>query len=186
MTERVIIAGFGGQGIMMMGKLAATVGMHAGREVTFFPSYGAEVRGGTAHCHLVLSDEAIYSPVVERADTLIILNQPSYDKFRPRLKPDGLLLLNESMADTDAAVEEGCNVTCVRIPATQLANELGDVRVANVVMLGAWSALRGWLSPESIIADLEAQMTGRKAHLLDANRAAFAKGQELTAQLTKT
>jgi len=160
MTERVIMAGFGGQGMMLLGKLLAAVAMDEGREVTFFPSYGAEVRGGTAHCHVVISDEPIYSPIVERADSLIIMNQPSYGKFRPRLKPGGLLLLNTSMADPDPAQERGSPCVYLSIPATDTANQLGNVRVANVVMLGAYAAVRPVLPSRAILAGLEAQLTG--------------------------
>ena len=181
MTERVIMAGFGGQGMMMMGKLLAGVAMRQGKEVTFFPSYGAEVRGGTAHCHVVISDEPIYSPIVEEADTLIVMNQPSYDKFQPRLREGGLILLNSSMAETDDALADTPPDTCLRIPATEVADEIGNVRVANAVMLGAYAASRGLLPAEAVLAGLESEMVGRKAHLLDVNRAAFRKGQEFAA-----
>ena len=140
MTEQVIMAGFGGQGVMLIGKTYAGSAMHAGKEVTFFPSYGAEVRGGTAHCHIIVSDGPIYSPMVELADSLIIMNQPSYEKFRQRLRPEGLLLLNSSMAQMDKAREAESQALALAIPATELANELGNVRVANVIMLGVYAA----------------------------------------------
>jgi len=180
-TERVIMAGFGGQGMMLIGKTYAGAAMHAGKEVTFFPSYGAEVRGGTAHCHVVVSDDPIYSPMVEVADSLIIMNQPSYEKFRPRLRPEGLLLLNSSMTDTREAREAESAAQALPIPATELANELGNVRVANVIMLGAYAALRHSVPAEVILAELEKGMTGRKAGLLEVNRKAFQKGAELAA-----
>ena len=178
MTERVIMAGFGGQGMMLLGKLLAGVTMRQGLEVTFFPSYGAEVRGGTAHCHVVISDEPIYSPIVEEADSLLIMNQPSYAKFRPRLRRNGLLILNSSMTAAEEAQEDRSPATCVTLPATQTANELGTVRVANVVMLGAYAAMQSVLPPESMLAAVEAQMKGRKAHLLEVNRQAFRRGRE--------
>ena len=181
MTERVIMAGFGGQGMMMLGKMMAGVAMHEGKEVTFFPSYGAEVRGGTAHCHVIISDEPIYSPIVEEADTLIIMNQPSYDKFRPRLRPGGLLLLNTSMAELDDAFECGSSVTCLSAPATEIANDLGNVRVANVVMLGVYAQIRGALPAMALMDGLEAGFGGRKAHLLEVNRQAFRRGEALAA-----
>ena len=181
MTERVIMAGFGGQGIMMIGKLLAGVAMREGKEVTFFPSYGAEVRGGTAHCHIVISDEPINSPVVEEADTLFIMNQPSYDKFRGRLRDGGLLVLNSSMAEEAASPEAGRTATCVGVPATEAANEIGNVRVANSVMLGAYAAARGLLPVEAVLAGLEREMVGRKAALLEVNRTAFRKGEGLGA-----
>ena len=181
MTERVIMAGFGGQGMMLLGRLLAGVAMNEGMEVTFFPSYGAEVRGGTAHCHVVMSDEPIFSPVVEQADTLIIMNQLSYDKFRPRLRPNGRLLINSSMAETVGAVEDGAPAACLPVPATETANELGNVRVANVVMLGAYTTLWNCLPSAAVMRGLEAELGGRKAHLLALNRRAFERGAQLAA-----
>ena len=113
------------------------------------------------------------------------MNQPSYDKFRPRLQGDGLLMLNTSMAEPVEETENASDAACVPIPVTQLASELGNVRVANVIMLGAWSALKAILPPQAMLAALEAQMTGRKAHLLDVNRRAFQKGVELAAQFAQ-
>ena len=181
MTERVIMAGFGGQGMMMLGKLVAGVAMRAGRQVTFFPSYGAEVRGGTAHCHVVISDEPIYSPIVEEADALIIMNQPSYDKFRPRLQAGGLLLLNSSMTDPTEAQERASAAHCVSAPVTEMANELGNVRVANVVMLGIYAHARAVLPSSALMAGLEASLAGAKAHLLEINRQAFRRGETFAA-----
>ena len=178
MTERVIMAGFGGQGMMMLGKLLAGVAMREGREVTFFPSYGAEVRGGTAHCHVVISDEPIYSPIVEEADTLIIMNQPSYDKFRPRLQAGGLLLLNSSMTEPDEARERASAARCLSAPVTEMADKLGNVRVANVVMLGVYAHARAVLTTSALMAGLEASLAGAKAHLLEINREAFRRGEE--------
>ena len=183
MTERVIMAGFGGQGIMLMGKLYAAAAMHAGKEVTFFPSYGAEVRGGTAHCNVIVSGEPIYSPTVETADTILVMNQPSYGKFRPRLRAGGLLIINTSMAAPEDDLERKSPAQCLALPATEVANELGNVRVANTVMLGAYAAARPVVPVERILAELEKGMTGRKAHLLEINQRAFRKGKELAADL---
>ena len=138
MLERVIMAGFGGQGMMFIGKLLAQAGMEEGFNVTYFPSYGAEVRGGTAHCHVAISDQPIYSPIVEEADALIIMNQPSYRKFRPCLKPDGLLILNSSMVE----VKEEADAEVVAVPATELADEMGGVRVGNVIMLALYNEIK--------------------------------------------
>ncbi len=179
MEERVIIAGFGGQGVMTIGKLAALAAMNEGREVTFFPSYGAEVRGGTANCHIVVSDEPVYSPMVEEADSMILLNQLSYDRFRPSLRPGGLLLLNSSMARTDPERERD-GATVVAIPATEAADELGNVRVANVIMLAAYCARRGLFDPENVLETLSRELAARK-HLMEVNRLAFEKGRELAA-----
>lgn len=179
MTECVIIAGFGGQGVMTVGKFAASVAMHEGRQVVYLPSYGAEVRGGTANCNVILSDEPIYSPNIVQADTLIIFNQPSYDKFRPRLKSGGWLILNASMAAPEAALERAHPARCLAIPATQAAAELGNVRVANVILLGAYCAARGLLSPEGVRAEMQRELADGKTHLLQINVQAFQKGLDL-------
>jgi len=178
-TERMIIAGFGGQGIMTLGKLIANVAMQQENEVTFFPSYGAEVRGGTAHCHVVISSEAIYSPIVEQADTLLIMNQLSYEKFRPCLVSDGLLLTNSTMVVPEDTLERNSSATLLAAPVTDKANELGDVRVANMVMLGLYAATQDMLPPSALIAGLESTLTGRKARFLEINRRAFRVGEAL-------
>jgi len=145
-----------------------------GLQVTFIPAYGPEVRGGTAHCEVVLSGEPIPSPLVEQADTLIILNQPSYDKFRPLLKPDGVALLNSSMAQPDPGDKRS-----LLIPATEAANGLGNVRVTNLVALGAYAQVRGGVPLEAVMGVLGKELTGARAHLLEVNRQAFLKGREL-------
>jgi 2-oxoglutarate ferredoxin oxidoreductase subunit gamma len=178
MTERVMVAGFGGQGIMTMGHILATAGMNVGSHVTFLPTYGAEVRGGTANCQVIVSDEPIYSPVAEEADILLVLNQPSYAKFRPRLRKGGTLILNSSMAERSDEAEKARAATCLPIRATEVAIELGNIRAANVVMLGAYSAV-GVVTPEALLADIQHELAGLKPHLLELNLQAFRKGREL-------
>jgi 2-oxoglutarate ferredoxin oxidoreductase subunit gamma len=180
MTERVIIAGFGGQGVMTIGKLLADIAMRAGRQVAFIPSYGAEVRGGTANSSIILSDETIHYPFVDAVDTLVVMNQPSYDRFRARLAPGGLVILNSSMADTDARIEAAApKGSVLRIAATEAANALGNLRVANTVMLGAYAAARGGVGVDGLVEVLKTELTGTRAHLVDVNRHAFLKGQAL-------
>ena len=180
MTEKVIMAGWGGQGMMTIGKLLVSVMLEDGKQVTFFPSYGAEVRGGTAHCHVVISTDPIYLPVVEEADALIIMNQPSYEKFHERLRPGGLMIVNSTLVtprdDVDGRV--------VKVAATDLANELGNVRVANVIMLGLYNELCGLTDADAMFSAIAKVMTGRKAGLLDINRKAFEKGRELAQALS--
>lgn len=178
MTERMILAGWGGQGMMLLGKLIATIAMRQDKDVTYFPSYGAEVRGGTAHCQVTLSDEPIYSPIVEHADTLLIMNQPSYDKFNSIIADEGLMLLNSSMI-TSEEPHEGCRI--IRIPATEIANELGEVKIGNMVMLGAYTAARDSLPHGEIEDVLRASLTGRKAKLLSLNMKALEKGYSFAA-----
>jgi len=179
----MILAGFGGQGMMLLGKLVAKTAMDVGKEVTFFPSYGAEVRGGTAHCQVIYSDEPIFSPIVEVADTVIVMNQASYKKFRPRLKPNGRLFTNSSMTQPEDAIEQASPATLLPLPATETANELGNVRVANMLMLGAYASVLRLLPEDAILNVIEESLSGRKAHLLEVNRRAFRKGAELAAQL---
>lgn len=171
MLERVIMAGFGGQGMMFIGKLLAQAGMEEGFNVTFFPSYGAEVRGGTAHCHVVISSEEISSPSVGTADTLIIMNQPSLEKFLPRLKPDGLMLTNSTM------VEAGPDDRITSVPLSKIASEIGNIRVANIVALGAYQKLRPLSkNTDGIIDCLKRALTGKKQAMLNINRKAFEEG----------
>lgn len=147
MEEKIIIAGFGGQGIMYLGKLICQAGMRMGLNVTYIPSYGAEVRGGTANCHVVLSDRTIASPVVGSATTLIIMNEPSLLKFESSLSPDGLLLLNSSLIKIKPKRND---IRIEPVPATETAHRLGDVRVANVVMLGRYLRCRDLLSVDIV------------------------------------
>jgi 2-oxoglutarate ferredoxin oxidoreductase subunit gamma len=174
MIERAILAGWGGQGMMMMGKLLAWAAMQEGLEVTYFPSYGAEVRGGTAHCHVVLSSEPIHSPIVETADTLVLMNQESYEKFRRQLRPDGLLLLDASLIED----HEGNAPHVLRIPASAAANELGSVRVANTVMLGAYNAVRRFTPAERMLEAVDHALAGPKAALREINHRAYRRGEE--------
>jgi 2-oxoglutarate ferredoxin oxidoreductase subunit gamma len=173
MTDRIIMAGWGGQGLMTLGKFLVNVAMREGMQVTWFPSYGAEVRGGTAHCEVVLSSEPIYLAIVEHADTLIMMNQPSYDKFHMRIKPDGLILLNSTMV-TDEQPHPGAQI--IRIPATDIANDIGDVRVSNMVMLGAYHSLKSFFPVDAIHRLLREMLTGRKAALVDLNIRALERG----------
>jgi len=174
MTERAILAGWGGQGMMTIGKLLAWIMMHEGKEVTYFPSYGAEVRGGTAHCHVVVSDQPIHSPIVETADALIVMNQASYEKFRDRLRPGGLLLLNSSLIDHEAHED----AIVVRVDASAIANEMGNVRVANTVMLGAYNEVRRFVPAEKALAALDHVLTGAKAALREINHRAYRSGEQ--------
>jgi 2-oxoglutarate ferredoxin oxidoreductase subunit gamma len=170
--ERVIAAGQGGQGLMFAGKLLAAAMMQKEPHVTFMPSYGAEVRGGTANCHVKISSSPIHSPIVEEADTLIIMNRPSFKRFAERLRADGRLVLNTSMVD-GGLVPEG--MATVAVPATEIASDIGDVRVANMVMLGAYNAAGGWMEPDLLRDSLKA-MTKARAGLLELNLEAVRRG----------
>jgi 2-oxoglutarate ferredoxin oxidoreductase subunit gamma len=175
MRERVIIAGFGGQGILFLGRLLAQTMMHQGQHVTFFPSYGAEVRGGRAFCHVIISSSDIFSPVVDMADTLFALNQLSWEHFLTKLQPRGLALVNTSIVALDGKAHPQ---RVVPVPATELANQLGEVRVANMVMLGAYNAVRRLLPLDDLLRHLRTILGARKAELFDLNRRAIEKGVE--------
>lgn len=191
MTEKVILAGSGGQGMMLAGRLLAQAAMLDGKHITFFPSYGTEVRGGTAHYHLIVSTEEIYSPVVEIADTLLIMNQPSYLKFVGCLKFGGTLFLNSSMvvpphlnplppqADGERDGVRG-NSTIFKIPATEIASELGNVVVSNMVMIGAYNAIKKLVPAAKLLDCLQGMLAGKKASskLFEINRLAIKSGEE--------
>jgi len=174
MDERMIFSGFGGQGLMTLGKFVAELLMHD-YEVTFFPSYGTEVRGGTAYCHVCVSDSPVASPVVEEATCLVLMNQMSYDRFAPVVRPDGLVLVNASMVKATGA-HGGARL--VAIDASGLANKLGDVRVANMILLGALARLKSLAPPEAIVRLLEKKLGTQagKREILDLNKQALAVG----------
>ncbi len=174
MQERMIIAGYGGQGVMLLGKLLAQAAMEAGRKVTYLPAYGTEVRGGTANCHVVFSDSDIYSPVVERPTTLVVMNQASYDRFSPQLARGGSLFINSSLVDSRAGRGQA-----YYIPATATAAELGAVQVANTVILGALNKVKR-LFPRKLILKLLKQTLESKQELLELNRRALKRGEELS------
>ncbi len=130
----VIMAGFGGQGVMLIGNLLAYAGMEQGLNVTYIPVYGPEMRGGTANCTVVLSDDVIGSPIIPRPKSLIVMNRPSLDKFQPQLEDGGVLVINSSLVDP--ALAEADRVRLVTVPANEIADSLGNTRMANMVALG--------------------------------------------------
>jgi len=174
--EEIIIAGFGGQGIMLTGKLLAQMAMKAGKEVTYMPSYGAEVRGGTANCMVVIAENEIACPVVAKPDSLIVLNKASLKKFAPRLKKGGLLIMNSSLIDVDPELDDSIEV--VSVPADKLAVELGSPRSANMVALGAYLQKRGYLSPDAAAQALPDVLASRYHKTLPVNIKALHKGGE--------
>lgn len=183
MEERILLAGAGGQGALTIGKFIAEVLMNKYR-VTWFPSYGAEVRGGTAHCHVVVSDREIANPVVEEATVLLIMNQASYDRFRERLTDDGLLVCNSSLVTPDPADASWT----VGVRASELAAAMGDVRVANMIMLGALNQVKHLMSVEELnrMVDHVLGTAPSKARLSELNKQAFLAGQREAAQVAGT
>jgi len=177
--EEVIIAGFGGQGTMLAGKLLAQTAMKTGKEVTYMPSYGAEVRGGTANCMVIIAEEKIACPVVGRPDSLIVMNKASLDKFGPRLKSGGLLVMNRSLIDEEPESDETIEV--VAVPADEIAVELGSQKAANMVALGAYLQKRtaiGGLTPDAAAAALGDVLAKRYHGMLPVNIEALRRGGE--------
>lgn len=175
-TERIIIAGFGGQGIMLAGKLLIQTGLLMGRNVTYIPSYGAEVRGGTAHCHVIISENEIASPIIVRPGACLVMNSPSLAKFRDQVQDGGILFINSSMVKE--AVDRD-DVTAVRIKANDVAEELGSIKAANMVMLGAYLKYSKLLSLPAIHSALKTLLPVSHRDLLEINLNALQSGYEL-------
>jgi 2-oxoglutarate ferredoxin oxidoreductase subunit gamma len=175
MVERLIIAGSGGQGIMLLGKVIAEAAMCQDRFVTWLPSYGAEVRGGTAYCMVVISDEEIGSPYVEKADSVIIMNAPSWAKFKDRLKPKGLLVINTSLAPKLPHKKKNI----IQGPFSDIAVAIGNIRVANMVALGAFLAAKKLLSLKAIEDVFQAIAPADKKDLIEINKKALREGARL-------
>src|SRR5512141_2101349 len=148
MYQDVMIAGFGGQGVLLAGKLLAYAGMLEGKHVTWFPSYGAEIRGGTANCTVIISSDEIGSPVVQNPSSLVILNEASFKKFEPRIKQGGRLFLNTSLVQ---APPSRLDITTIDVKANDIAEELGDIRIAKLVMLGALLETTGVVALDSVL-----------------------------------
>lgn len=175
-SEEIIIAGFGGQGVLSMGQTLGYAAMVENKEVTWMPSYGPEMRGGTANCITIVSDTKISSPIISRFDTAIILNQPSMEKFESRVKPGGVLIY-ESTNILHAS--ERTDIDIYPIPAADEANKLNNVKVANMILLGAFLARKPVVSFDSVIEALKKVLPERYHHLLALNRQALEAGQKL-------
>lgn len=174
MKSGVIISGYGGQGVMLAGKILCEAAMREDKYVTFFPSYGAEMRGGTANCQIIISTETIGAPVVECPDILLSLNAPSLDKFYPKLeRPDGTAIVNSSLLSGELPSED-----IFSIPANRLAIKSGNVRAANMVMLGAASKLSEIVSIESLQKALSDALPRKKKNLLEININALKSGYD--------
>ena len=165
-AQEVIIAGFGGQGVMFAGRLIASAGMVDEKEVSWLPSYGPEMRGGTANCHVIVSDEPVGSPIIINPTTLIALNRPSLDKFEDTVLPDGLLIVDNSLVDRKPTRTD---VKVVEIPATQLAVDMGEGKLANMVILGKWIRETGLVSMETVKKALKKAVPAGKEKLIELN-----------------
>jgi len=175
MTEEIIVAGFGGQGVLSMGKILAYSGIMQDQEVSWMPSYGPEMRGGTANVAVILSDERISSPVLNQFDTAVILNQQSMDKFEESVKPGGVLLY-----DPNGIVKHPSrtDINIYKIDANKLAIEIGNPKVYNMVVLGAYLKVKPIVKMENVLKGLKKSLPERYHHLLPINEKAIEKGLE--------
>ncbi|MCF0138198.1 MAG: 2-oxoacid:acceptor oxidoreductase family protein [Oscillospiraceae bacterium] len=174
MERSVIIAGFGGQGVMLIGKTLGYAASHASKEATFYPAYGAEMRGGTANCTVVISDESIGSPLKDEISTLIAMNEPSFRRFSSAVVPGGEILINSSLFDTVPVVE---GVKVYAVPVNDMAAELGNIQMANNVMLGAYIGVTGVLEPEEVEAIIRKNFASKPA-VAEKNIVAFRAGMD--------
>ena len=173
MKKEIIISGFGGQGGLAIGKNLAEAGMAEGLHVTWAPSYGPEMRGGTANCSVVLSDNPVGSPVFAHPTDLIALNEPSLEKFEASVLPGGLVLVNSDVV-TDKVSRP--DLTAYYIPCSKIAEEVGNPKVSNMVMLGAYVAATKVLKEETIVDMIQHMFTGPKAKFVPLNIEAFHRG----------
>ncbi len=176
MTEEAIFAGFGGQGILSMGMILSYAGMIEGKEVCWMPSYGPEMRGGTANAITIISDSLISSPIISTFDSVIALNQPSVDKFESKVKPNGVLIYDKSNILKPPTRKD---IQVYGIPGSEEAVRLKNMRVLNMVILGAFIALRKTVAPETIYEALKKVLPERYHHLIPLNRQAFEIGMSL-------
>lgn len=178
----MIAAGFGGQGIMVLGQLVAYTAINEGRHVTWIPSYGPEMRGGTANCGVAISDEEIASPVVAESDVTVIMNNPSLERFEGSVKPGGLLVYNSDLVNYPNPRKD---VTLFPIPAYSVALALGSDRVANIVVLGAIVEATDLVGVEACVETIKDKLGKRKPQFLPMNLEAFEKGREIARELLK-
>jgi 2-oxoglutarate ferredoxin oxidoreductase subunit gamma len=177
-TEKIIIAGAGGQGIMVLGRVLAEAALEEDKYVTWLPAYGAEVRGGTANCMVTISDQEIGSPYIDKADALIIMNELSAKRFVSRLKGKGLLVLNSSLAKTGPNKK----ATVLNFPFTDIALKLGNIKAANIVALGCFVAKSKVVDPKTIMRVIEEMAPADRRELVLVNKKALSAGKDLVSR----
>lgn len=182
MQTEIIIAGFGGQGVLFAGQLLSYAALDEGREVTWFPSYGPEMRGGTANCTVIIADEEIGSPMVSRPQVAIVMNLPSFDKYEPLVKPGGLLVVNSAIIDR---VSTRTDIRVVYVPANDIAERIGNQRMTNMVLLGALLANQPIMPIEAIEKALKLHLPERHHKLLPLNYQALREGATYLAEAVK-
>ena len=172
MNINIIMAGFGGQGVLTLGKLICLAADSAGKNATFFPSYGGEQRGGTCNCTVVISDEEIGTPIVNKADYIIVMNEPSYDKFKNSVVSGGTLIINESQIHKSEVLE---GINQVRVKSDDIAAEAGNRLASNMVMLGAFTGFTKFVG-EDVVKEIIKESMSSKKQYLETNLNAFEKG----------
>ncbi|HAF95954.1 MAG: 2-oxoacid:ferredoxin oxidoreductase subunit gamma [Elusimicrobia bacterium GWC2_51_8] len=175
MYQGIKLSGFGGQGVISAGVLLAQAGMMEGKEVSFFPSYGAEMRGGTANCSVVISSDEVTTPIVSEPDTVIVFNEPSLTKFEPLVKKGGLLIINSSLITSKAARKD---IKTLYVPCNQIAGELGNGKVMNMVALGAFAAATGAITVDAIANALPKVYKKLKPEVIELNVKALKRGAQ--------
>jgi 2-oxoglutarate ferredoxin oxidoreductase subunit gamma len=178
-VHEIIIAGFGGQGVLSMGQIIAYAAMEEGKEVSWMPSYGPEMRGGTANCIVIVSSAKISSPIVSKFDSAIILNQPSLDKFADNVKPGGLILFEVSSVITPSMRTD---IESLGVDAQEEARKLNKKQIANMIMLGAFLERRPIVSPKNVIKALKEVLPERHHHLLSLNEDALMRGKQIAVE----
>ncbi len=173
MESSIIIAGFGGQGVLFAGQVLAYAAMDAGRHVTWIPSYGPEMRGGTANCTVIIAKEPIGAPLVDRPDIAVVLNLPSFEKYEPLVKPGGLLVVNSAIVSAESKRDD---IDVIYVPANHIAEELGSTKMLNMVVVGALLGARPLLSLEQVGETLREHLPPSKQELLAANQQALQRG----------
>jgi 2-oxoglutarate ferredoxin oxidoreductase subunit gamma len=169
----VIFSGFGGQGVLVAGQLLAQAGLLEGKNSTYLPVYGSEVRGGTAHSTVIISDEKIYYPYIEKPSNAVVFNRPSLDRYEPLLAGGGILIINSSMVKREVERED---VRAFPIPANSIAAEIGSEQVVNIVLLGAFIAATSAVTLDSLMGSLKMILPERRHNLLPLNREALERG----------
>lgn len=180
MQTSVVVSGFGGQGVLFAGMMLAYAAMDSGLHVTWYPSYGPEMRGGTAGATVIIGDDEIGSPVVLHPDAAIVLNIPAFHKYEPLMKPGGVLVYNSSLIPD---LPQRTDILTIGVPASRIAAEIGDARVANAVAVGALAAATGVLAVEVLVEMMDRYMPPNRRALLAPNQEALRRGAAVGAQL---
>jgi 2-oxoglutarate ferredoxin oxidoreductase subunit gamma len=173
MDSNVLIAGFGGQGVLFIGQLLANACMNEGLNVTWFPAYGAEMRGGTVNCTVCMSDDEVACAFVDKPNNVIALNGPSFERFEDKIKSGGIMVVNSSLVK---AKPSRTDITYKFVPMTDIAHKSGHEKMANIVSLGAFIKAFPVVTKESIVSVMKTKLTGKKAQMLDGNIKALDEG----------